>query len=1054
MFSSKHLSFSRRMVRGFVALGLLALAATSGAQTFRGGISGRVVDESGAVLPGVTVTAIHTGTGATRTTTTSSAGAFSLPDLALGTYKIEATLAGFQGQRVTLEVVVSKISAVEFKMGVSGISETVEVTGTGAKLDTVSTALANVVGPQQVQDFPLNGRDFRRMLQLTPGVAQNNSVNGAGTRGNNYQIDGADNNDAFHNTSAVNQGGVSGIAGTLLPIEAIDQFAVQSSGSSESGRNGGSTVNLVIKSGTNAFHGSAFYFNRHESLSASSPVLAPGIPKRPIRNNQFGFSLGGPIVKDKTFFFATFEGQKLTAGNTLVTTSPSDAWIASARQRLAQFGVAENPVSLNLLSLWPADSRTAPATANNFTSTDNNVYDSYNGVAKLDHAFNSKYSVSARYFGGTGDQTASDGGSPFLPYYQSVPSRMHNVSVVPTAILSPNLVNQLVIGYNYFYQTFDMNDANGNPAALGLNTGVTDPELYGPPRIAISGFGIVGGSALLPAGRIDATWHITDTLSYSTGAHQIKVGGEYRRAKLDIFYDSLKRGGFTFDGTVGPWGTSGTAADRALADFLAGYVAVGNILRGPTRHDYYQNSFDLFAHDAWTIRPSLTVNFGLRYTNQGVLGAVGEQLTNFQPDQGLVRTDQLYPKDNNNLAPRAGFAYTPGNGKTVFRGGYGIYFNVLPGNYFTANTFPNGGSLGVGHQPGGPTPVYTITQRRFTLVKDVPVFGTSPSPPYGAFSVSQDLKLPYLENFNFNIQRQLTNSTVLQAGYVGMRGHGLGLMRNINAPALGTAGTLQSRRPFNARYPQLGAINELSTTGRSRYDSLQVSLVQSRFHGVSGRLNYTYGHVKDDVSDARNNVVMNAYDVAADFGDSTGSDVRHIFTAGLSYEVPVFHNSRLGEGWQLNLIASLESGIPFNVTTGTDTSRSGDLVDRAAQVGDPFSGIVQPAGLFPRFFNASAFAAPPSGTFSALGRNAFHGPSFRTVDLSIFKTTKLSGGVSAQLRCEIFNILNITNWANPGSSLANSTTFGLLTATRNGGGAPGIGSGEPRNIQLAVKVLF
>jgi hypothetical protein len=199
---------------------------------------------------------------------------------------------------------------------------------------------------------------------------------------------------------------------------------------------------------------------------------------------------------------------------------------------------------------------------------------------------------------------------------------------------------------------------------------------------------------------------------------------------------------------------------------------------------------------------------------------------------------------------------------------------------------------------------------------------------------------------------------------------------------------------------------------------------------------------------------MNAYDLKADFGDSSNSDVRHIFTAGLTYEVPALGKSRLGSGWQFNVIAALESGIPFNVTTGTDTSRSGDLFDRAVEVSDPFSGIVQPTGLFPRFFNAAAFAAPPAGTFSSLKRNAYHGPSFRTVDLSIFKTTKLSGGVSAQLRCEIFNILNITNWANPGLSLANSTTFGLLTATRNGGNAPGIGSGEPRNIQLAVKVLF
>ncbi len=298
---------------------------------------------------------------------------------------------------------------------------------------------------------------------------------------------------------------------------------------------------------------------------------------------------------------------------------------------------------MNLLSLWPANGRSAPAAANNFTSTDNNVYDSYNGVAKIDHAFNSKYSVSARYFGGTGDQTANDGSSPFLPYYQAVPSRMHNVSVVPTAILSPNLVNQLVLGYNYFYQTFDMNDAKGNPAALGLNTGLTDPEPFGPPRITISGFGIVGGSSLLPAGRIDATFHVTDTLSYSTGAHQIKVGGEYRRAKLDIFYESLKRGALTFDGTVGPWGTCGhrgrprprrfpgrlrlrglhpprSRAARLLSEFLRSFRA---------------RFVDGAAHPDRQFRSSLHV--------PGLLGTGDEQLTNFLPDKGLVQTDQLYP---------------------------------------------------------------------------------------------------------------------------------------------------------------------------------------------------------------------------------------------------------------------------------------------------------------------------------------------------------------------------------------------------------------------------
>jgi len=280
---------------------VIAIPGVCGAQTFRGGISGRIVDATGAVLPGVTVTATNAATGVARTTTSSETGDFSLPDLPLGAYTIEATLQGFQTVRTRVEVAVSQIASVELKMGLSQVAETINVTASALILDTVSTALSNVVRPKQVQDLPLNGRDFTRMLQLSPGVA-GNSVNGVRTRGNNFQIDGADNNDAFQNTAAVNQGGVSGIAGTLLPIEAIDQFSVQSGGQAEMGRNAGSTVNLVIKSGSNEFHGSTFYFNRHEALSANSPVALPGSDKRQIRNNQYGFSLGGPIVRGKTFF--------------------------------------------------------------------------------------------------------------------------------------------------------------------------------------------------------------------------------------------------------------------------------------------------------------------------------------------------------------------------------------------------------------------------------------------------------------------------------------------------------------------------------------------------------------------------------------------------------------------------------------------------------------------------------------------------------------------------------------------------------------------------------
>src|SRR4051794_37290007 len=1034
-------------------------AAAAGAQTFRGGISGRIADATGAVLPGVSVTVTNDATAVSRTTVTSNTGDFSVPDLQLGTYTIEATLQGFQTVRTKLEVSVSQTASVELKMGLSTVAETINVTASALILDTVSTALSNVVRPKQVQDLPLNGRDFTRMLQLAPGVA-GNSVNGVRTRGNNFQIDGADNNDAFQNVAAVNQGGVSGIAGTLLPIEAIDQFSVQSGGQAEMCRNAGSTVNLVIKSGTNDFHGTTFYFNRNEHLSANSPVALPDTPKREIRNNQYGFSLGGPIVHSKTFFFSTLEIQKLTAGNAIPTTTPSDAWVQQATQLLNQFSVPVNPVSVNMLSLWPQNSRTGPATAQNFVSTDPNTYSSANGIAKIDHNFNQVHSLSARYFGGGGDQVAQTN-SPYLAYFQAVPSRMHNVSLVGTSVFTSHLVNQLVVGYNYFKQTFNSNDFSADPLAMGFNTGVTDPALAGPPNVTINGFAAVGGTQ--PLGRVDKTLHFTESMSYATGSHQIKFGGEARMADLFVFYDSNKRGTFTYDGTVGPWASLPTsqasAALKSLADFMAGSYATGIIVRGNTHHDYVQNSFDLFFQDAWAASSKLTFNFGARYTYPGVLGASDGKLTNFLPDKGMVSTDSLYPAQKDAISPRIGVTYVPfENRKTVFRGGYGLLYDMFAVAFFTANTgFANGGALGVGNNPGGEQPVFSITQRRQTVANNVPIFGTSPQPPYGAFAVSQDLRLPYVENFNVNVEQQLGPTTIAQIGYVGTRGHRLALMRDINAATPG-ATLAQSRRPYAALYPDLAAINELESIGRSAYNSLQMSLIQSAFHGMSGRLNYTLSHAMDNGSEARNTLPMIQNDIDADWGNAS-FDIRHVFTAGFTYSLPAMGGGRLGDGWQVNTIATFQSGTPFTITTGTDASGTGVRSDRPNLVGDPYANIVQPVSsatipLSLQYFNPAAFAQPAPGTFGNLARNALYGPGFRTVDLSVFKATKLSGNASVQLRLEMFNVFNAITWANPGASVAASTSFGVIPNTRNANNAPGIGAGEPRNAQLAVKFIF
>jgi hypothetical protein len=1055
-----------------LALLLLAVTLALWGQTFRGAISGNVEDSSGAVIAGATVKATNPDTGFVRETVSSSNGDFSFPDLPLGKYQISVTKAGFQSQNLKdVEVAVSKTTNVVVKMGVAQQATLVEVSAQAVTLETTSAALVGVVGPKMVSDLPMNGRDFRQMLKLSPGVGVGSSpsVNGMRTSGNNFQIDGADNNDAFHNTSAVNQGGVSGIAGTLLPIEAVDQFAIQTNAGAEQGRNGGAQVNLVTKSGTNQLHGSAYYFNRNEYFAALSPFQAPGSKKRVMRNDQFGFSVGGPVVKNRLFYFVTGEGQRAIAANSLLGTLPSTAWVDQGRGILTRYNVPVNQVSLNLLNgIWPARGRNLPGTANNFLSTDQNDYDSYNAVIKTDYVISSKHQLAARYFGGTGKQIA-DNGIPLREFFQIAPSRMHNISTVLNSSLTPTLVNQLTLGVNYFLQTFNDLDTGYNPVALGLNTGVTEATLLGSPIIRVSGFTGVG--ATQPLGRIDTTGHIVNNLSWNKGKHQFKFGGEYRRARLDVFYDTDKRGRFNFDGNTGPWRADATlsTAQRAMADFLAGFTSNASgaiIVRGQLQRDYYQNSFDWWLSDNWQVTPKLNINLGVRYTFHGVLYDPKNTITTFVPGAGF-RTpgrdiDRLYPNDLNNLAPRIGFAYTPiRGGKTVIRGSWGIFYDVPPLNFIVANTsMPNGGSAGVHANPGGPSPVYSIALNGATIQNGVPIFGTAqPRPPFGAFGISQDYRIPYVQNYNLNVQQQVTRSTLVQVGYVASLGRKLSLLRDINQPALGdpAVSSSQARRPLRTAFPDLAAVNMLESIGTSYYHSMQMSVRQSFAKGFSGTMNYTFGKVIDYGSNVRNALPMDVNNIRLDKG-LANFDVRHMFTGFLSYDVPnpVKRFPRLFGGWQLNSLMTFHAGQPFNVVSGVNVSGIAAGQDRPNVIGNPFQGVAAPATPWAArpFFNPSVFVNPAPGTLGNLGRNALIGPGFGSVDFSVFKTTSITERLKAEFRVEIFNIFNQVNLANPGSSRAASTTFGLATNTLNGGSAPGIGFGEPRNAQLALRLRF
>ncbi len=1025
---------------------LLLICASMFAQTFRGDLAGVVTDATGAALAGAAVKVESPSTGLTRSAVTGRNGAFLVAELPVGLYEMTVAMPGFEQRKVRgIEISVAKTTNVPVQLGVAAQQTQVEVSASSASIETSTSSLVALVDSKSVQEMPMNGRDFTQMVKLAPGVTPSGaSINGMRTNGKNFQIDGADNNDAYSNAVAVNQGGVSGIAGALVPIEALDQFSVEASGSADAGRNAGGAVQMVIKSGTNDLHGSLFFFDRNEALASRSPVQSATSAKQEIRNNQFGFAVGGPIVKNKTFFFLTGEVQLAVAGLSILDTTPSPAWVAAAQSVLNKYSVPVNSVALGLLGAFPSSVLTGPATANNYLATGLNTYNSYNGIAKIDHRFSDKHTLAVRYLGGTGTQTA-DVGSNIKDYFQTAPMHVHNFSVVENDIWSSRLVNQITLGTNYFLQTFNDFNLSFNPASAGLITGST---IGGAPKISISGFDYVGATP--PLGRTDVVGHLTDNLSYTVGRHQWKFGGEYRHANVDVAYFSNSRGTFNFDGSRGPWATDTTisSALRSLSDFLAGEPSNSSgatIVKGNPERSYIVNSFDWWAHDTFQLNSKLTLNYGVRYTYQGSPSVEGG-LYNFTPAQGFYIAP-FYTPSKLDFAPRVGFAYTPSkNSKWVIRGGFGVYYDVPAVSEFTAaGGVGNGGANGLAYNPAGANAVYTLTAKNVVFSPGAAIFGTvAATPPFGAYSVNPNFTMPHVMNFNLNVQRQLTGSTLLQVGYVGSAGRKLAAILDINQ-------TVNGVRPYAAQYPNLTAINQLNSAANSDFHSLQTSIRQQVWHGLTANVNFTWGHALDDASTVTS--PANSYNLKGDWGSST-FDTRLYTTSYLSYETPkTKFLPVLMNGWQLNSLVTFTTGNPINILAGSNISGSGENKDRVNLVGDPYANIPATGTLAVQYFNPAAFAKPAAGSFGNLGRDALYGPGFGSVDFSVFKNIPIWEKIHAQFRAEIFNLFNRTNWANPTATLT-SSSFGQMTQTKNAASAPGLGFGEPRNIQLALKIIF
>lgn len=1036
------------------------------AQTFLGELSGTVTDMSKAVIPHAAVALLNIETGIIQNSTTDGVGRFDFPELPVGRYTLTIASKGFATRQIAnINIAVSKVTNLPIELQVGQQNTVITVQANGVQLDTTSSALVAVINSKAVLDAPLNGRDFTELVTLSAGVNLQDSVNGARTNSINYQLDGADNNDPWGNGVSSNQGGVADLAGGLVPIDAIDQFSMQNNAEADMGRNSGANVNVVLRSGTNQIHGDVYDFERNEYFAWLSPVALPGSRAPEIRNHQPGFTLGGPIRRNHTFLFLAGEAQLMIANDSVADTVLSDAWIGAATQMLALHRLLPNPVSVNLYnSLFPDNSKGGPAAAGNYFSQAQNKFNSFNSVIKLDQNFTSKELLSIRYLGTTGTQTA-DTGSHYEEYFQAAPMHVFNFSVALNSTISSKLVNVLTLATGYFLQTFNDADQNFDTQALGLNLGLTGILTHGAPDISVSGFDYTGATP--PLFRTDVTGQVTDMLSWSLGKHQLKLGGEFRHINIDEGYYWDGRGVFTFDGTRGPWTNSDCAAISAtiscsalesVADFLNGQPTNSGgatILRNDPERIYLIDTADAWAQDNWHISPRLTLNYGVRFSYPGVVSDSKNSLYNFDPNAGFT-PEPLYQRNFTGFAPRTGFAFTPftRDARTVIRGGYGWFYDWPPIDEFVDSSGSNTGSMGIFSNPAGPSPVYTITATNVTFQSGVLVFPATlgPATQAGGYSINKNFKNAYLQNFNLNVERQISPSTLATIGYVGSVGRHLGVLYDINQPIGGVY-------PYSTAYPNLLSINQVNSAANSNFSSLQASLRQSQWHGISATAYYTWGHSMDDVS--KITTPMNSYDLRADYG-SSDFDVRNMFTGFASYTIPQpgHFAPRLTKGWQTNGRWTFQGGTPIKLLAGKNISGTGENLDRPNVVpGVPVLAgrtlITTSSARTYQYLNKAAFSSPPTSClcYGDVRRGSVHGPGFGDVDFSVFKDTPVTERVMSQFRVEIFNLDNQADFKNP-SGKVSSSSFGLLTQTLNGTNIPGIGPGEPRNIQFALKLSF
>jgi hypothetical protein len=1032
---------------------VLGIAPSLRGQVSSGSILGYVYDPSGASIANAQVAVSDAGRSLVRKTTTNASGAYSVAQLPPAQYSVSATAPGFVAvTQPGVTVAVNAEIRADFHLPIAGVKKTIAVTAVVVPVQADSSELGTVVDQQRIASVPLNKRDFLQLAMLAPGVAPpvqdselssygsfSMSAGGGREEYNNYLLDGVDNNDPY-----VNRYGVE------PPVDSIQEFKVATNSySAEYGRSAAGQVNVITRQGTNDFHGSVYEYLRNRVFDARNffdPASKPELAR-----NQFGFAVGGPVVRGKTYFFGSTDFLRDREGLSQLSSVPTPQERQGDLSALSATIVNPStgkpfsgnvipselisPVAPDILNMYPLPN--LPGLSNNYLASPVQRENDTQGTYRVDHHLTPSADLTARYsfgtvslfepWGGSSNGAPSTNTTPGFGDY--VKDHIQNAMVQYRQTISPRAINTVSFAFNRFSRDILPENYNVNVGQLwGVNWLNVPAEAYGYPTISVAGFSGVGDNYTFPDYRHTNTYQIADSLALDRGPHLLKIGGEVRDLQLNGILYYFSRGDLGFFG-----GLSGSG----ISDLLLGLPNFGLQSQSTNPITLRSRSYNAYFEDDWRISPKLTLDFGVRYEyNAPAYDPTNRMSTlDFSNNQvvtvgtgGVSRSG--IQSDWNNVAPRVGLAWSPGK-SFVVRGGYGLYYDsgmleVNSAMYFNPPQF-------------NLLEFFPSAEGLLTLENPFPS-DTAYTPPASLNVLNPNFITPYIQQWNLTVERAFASIGTFTLGYAGSKGTNLVRGIDLNQPPPGP-GDIQPRRP----YPQYGDIFLISSDSNSSYNSLQATFNRPMGSHMAFWAAYTWAHSIDDQSAFLNttpdpNFPQNSQDPNAERGNSS-FDMRHRLV--MTYVVRLPQQYRWTRNTEFHGITTVQSGQPFTPVLGFDNSNTGNT---GSQTGSDRPNVVHSWRLSNptpnEWFDTSAFVTAPQYTFGDAGRNIIRGPGFASFDLALLRRFAITERCQLTLEAQAFNLFNRANFNLP-QAYFNQPTFGEILSAQ-----------APRQIQFAARFTF